>query len=70
MGENIEGFVRKDRALAEQKIAAKVIKEWETIGISNDFVFCKVMQDGELLEGLIQLILPDLQFKEIIIQAQ
>ena len=52
------------------EIEQQVIKQWETIGISNDFVFCKVMQDEKLLGELIRRILPDLKFKELAIQAQ
>ena len=25
-----------------------ISKEWEEIGITNDFIFCKIMQDKEL----------------------
>ena len=52
--------------LQEEQLA----KQWEHIGISNDFVFCKVMQDEELLAGLVRLILPDLKFSKLIVQAQ
>lgn len=34
--------------------------EWEKLGISNDFMFGKVMQDPELCKGLLQRILPDM----------
>ena len=36
----------------EQKFA----EQWETIGISSDFIFCKVMQEEELLAELIRLV--------------
>ncbi len=44
--------------------------QWESIGISNDFVFCKVMQDKALLTELIHLILPELEFTDLLIIAQ
>ena len=34
---------------------------WESLGISNDFMFGKVMQDAELCKELLQRILPDLE---------
>lgn len=33
---------------------------WEELGISNYFLFGKVMRDGELCKGLLQRILSDL----------
>lgn len=32
---------------------------WEDLGISNDFLFGKVMQNPELCKELLQRILPD-----------
>ena len=55
--------------LAKQ-VEQTVISEWEAITICNDFVFCKIMQDEELLSELIRLILPDLKFKQLSVQAQ
>ena len=52
------------------EIEEQVIKQWESIGICNDFVFCKVMQDQELLAELIGMILPDLKFQKLEVQAQ
>ena len=52
------------------EIEQQIISKWENAGISNDFIFCKVMQDKELLSELIHLILPDLKFKELEVQAQ
>ena len=52
------------------EVEQQVIQQWETIGISNDFVFCKIMQDEELLSELIHRILPDLRFKELQVQSQ
>ena len=47
-----------------------VIKEtvqttWEELGISNDFLFGKVMQNPELCKELLQRILPDLKIDHI-----
>lgn len=39
--------------------------KWEEIGISNDFLFGKVMQDAELCKELLQRILPDLEIDRI-----
>lgn len=38
---------------------------WESLGISNDFMFGKVMQDAELCKELLQRILPDLEIDRI-----
>lgn len=38
---------------------------WEELGISNDFLFSKVMQDSELCKGLLERILPDLEIDHI-----
>ncbi len=45
-------------------------EQWKKIGICNDFVFCKVMQDEELLKELVHLILPELRFEKLSIQTQ
>ena len=52
------------------EVEQQVIQQWETIGISNDFVFCKIMQDEALLSDLIHRILPDLKFKKLQVQSQ
>ena len=54
----------------DPNIEQQVIRQWETIGICNDFIFCKIMQDKELLAELIRLILPDLKFTELSVEAQ
>ncbi len=51
-------------------IELQIIDEWESIGISNDFIFCKVMQDSSLLEELVRIILPDLKFIKLISHPQ
>ncbi|MCM1251697.1 MAG: Rpn family recombination-promoting nuclease/putative transposase [Clostridium sp.] len=38
---------------------------WESLGISNDFIFGKVMQDAELCKELLQRILPDLEIDHV-----
>ncbi len=40
-------------------------KTWESLGIDNDFLFGKVMQDPELCKELLQRILPDLEIDHI-----
>lgn len=38
---------------------------WDEIGLSNDFLFGKVMQDPELCKGVLQRILPQLHIERI-----
>lgn len=38
---------------------------WESLGISNDFLFGKIMQDPELCKELLQRIFPDLEIDHI-----
>lgn len=38
---------------------------WEELGISNDFIFGKVMQDAELCKGLLQRIFPDIKIDHV-----
>ena len=38
---------------------------WESLGIANDFIFGKVMQDAGLCKELLQRILPDLEIDHI-----
>ncbi len=40
-------------------------RSWEELGISNDFLFGKVMQNPELCKELLQRILPDLDIDHI-----
>lgn len=54
------------RSSTEQELSAS----WDASTITNDFIFCKVMQDKELLSGLVHMILPALQFTDLIVQAQ
>ena len=54
----------------DEKLDKQLDKQWETLGISNDFIFSKVMQDKELMTELIHRILPDLSFTDIMIIVQ
>ena len=56
--------------MADKTIEIQLEEQWESIGISNDFVFCKIMQEQELLEELVRLILPELKFEHLIIHNQ
>lgn len=38
---------------------------WDNLGIDNDFMFGKVMQDASLCQDLLQRILPDLDIDHI-----
>jgi predicted transposase/invertase (TIGR01784 family) len=40
-------------------------KKWEELGISNDFLFGKVMQTPELCQEMLQIIFPDLDIHHI-----
>ena len=57
-----KGLLDSQLILNEKK---RLNEQWKSIGISNDFVFCKVMQDKELLSELIRRILPDLKFTDL-----
>ena len=46
-------------------IEKQLEQAWEKLGISNDFMFGKVMQDEELCKELLQRILPDLDIDHI-----
>ncbi len=63
---------RKGKLMNEQNavLLRQIEQSWESIGICNDFIFCKIMQDEELLAELIKRILPDLKFCRLDIQAQ
>ena len=39
--------------------------DWESLGISNDFLFGKIMQDAELCKELLQIILPELDIDHV-----
>lgn len=42
-----------------------ISKAWEELGIANDFLFGKVMQEPELCKELLHRILPDLEIEHI-----
>lgn len=42
-----------------------VAQQWENLTISNDYIFCKVMQEKELCAELIRRILPDIRIGRI-----
>ena len=56
--------------MPDNKIEIELMEEWESIGICNDFIFCKVMQEPKLLEVLVRIILPDLQFERLDVRSQ
>lgn len=39
--------------------------DWESLSISNDFLFGKIMQDAEICKELLQIILPDLDIDHV-----
>ena len=39
--------------------------KWESLGISNDFLFGKIMRNSELCRGLLERILPDVEISHI-----
>ena len=43
----------------------EIVTMWEELGISNDFLFGKVMQDAELCKEMIQRILPYLEIDHV-----
>lgn len=51
--------------MAETKQALEAQYTWETLGISNDFLFGKVMRDPELCKGLLERIFPDMEIDHV-----
>ena len=50
----------------EEKLKKEeLLKKWEGLRISNDFIFGKVMQDKELCTELLRRILPDLDIERV-----
>ena len=47
-----------------------LLEKWKHFTILSDYIFCKVMQDGELLAELVHLILPQLNFSKIEVHSQ
>ena len=59
--ETMPNQIEKDETLsigeaAEDTIEKKALAKWKNLTISSDFVFCKVMQDKELLKELLERI--------------
>lgn len=52
------------------QVKKEAAERWKAAGISNDFIFCKVMQNKKLLSELVHLILPELVFDKIRIEPQ
>ena len=59
--ENIRAGIKTE----EIEEAGIIQTNWEELGISNDFLFGKVMQNPELCKELLQRILPDLNIDHI-----
>ena len=51
--------------LKQSKNQMEMTTSWESLGICNDFLFGKIMQDPELCKELLQRILPDLEIDHI-----
>ena len=66
---SLDGLLKGDLENIQNK-AEELSNEWEHLGITNDFIFCKVMQDKELLSELIKMILPDIEIQDLEITAQ
>ena len=46
-------------------IQRTVKDNWEELGLSNDFLFGKIMRDPEICKGVLQRILPQLNIERI-----
>jgi len=44
---------------------SEIIQNWEDIGISNDFLFGKIMRNPELCKELLERILPDIEIDHV-----
>ena len=51
--------------MKELKNQIEVGTSWEELGICNDFLFGKVMQNPELCKELLKRILPELEIERI-----
>ena len=52
--------MKKKSKRLDPAVRKMLSEQWSNIRITDDFVFCKVMQDKKLLARLIHLILPEL----------
>ena len=66
---SLEGLSEEGKKNIQVKVN-NISDEWEHLGITSDFIFCKVMQDKELLRELIKMILPDIEIEDLEITAQ
>ena len=66
---SLEGLSEEGKENIQVKVN-NISDEWEHLGITSDFIFCKVMQDKELLRELIKMILPDIEIEDLKITAQ
>ena len=48
-----------------QEAIKRMQPDWENIGLANDFLFGKVMQDAKLCKELLQIIFPDMKIDHI-----
>ncbi len=46
------------------------IAPWESLGISDDFLFCKIMQNEKFLLELVQMIIPGVRISHLDIEPQ
>ena len=60
----LESWYNIEEEVIKMTIKTREIK-WESLGISNDFLFGKVMQNPELCRELLQRILPELDIERI-----
>ena len=56
---------KRGMAMAETEQNLDMQKRWEALGISNDFLFGKVMRDPELCKELLQRIFPDMKIDRV-----
>ncbi len=54
----------------KERVILELEQEWNRLDITSDFIFCKVMQDEELLTELIESILPDVEIGKLVINSQ
>lgn len=62
---NLENMNEKQIMEGSMRGDGKMETDWEKLGIANDFLFGKVMQDLELCKELLQRILPELEIDHI-----
>ena len=50
----------KQAKITQEKYMGNIKTDWDELGISNDFLFGKIMRNPELCKELLQRILPEL----------